>query len=631
VARSDPAPRDRDRASAGRDYRRDYDADRRDHGSDQQHSTGYLPRERRSDEAEYSRARRNGRPDRRSRDQDTGPHAYPRRGEPDAAPYDDRSYGRRRRPDSYDDRERSDRRTRGLPGRSAASPRHAGPEVRESDADSGRHAVPRRRRGRRNTDRDGADFDVRDYDARERNGRDVDPRDFEGRDVEGGDVNVPRFGFHDRRAPGRDVVDHRTPGYDGSDHDAPTRYSPADFAVPSRGAPGRTARDLGAGDRALDSSAPNSSAPNPGALNAGTAAYATRSRGIPSRSAGNSGGFPAVEQDRGRRQSGGRRTSPRTAVPEQRVAELTSRRAASTRRREQPSGEFPTAYGPAAQVRDAVLRTTDLVKVYGRAPRSVVALDGVTMDVQRGRFTAIMGASGSGKSTLLHCLAGLDSPTHGQVLLGTTDLTRVPERKLTRLRRDRIGFVFQSYDLLPQLTARQNIVLPIEVAGGRLDQLWLDTVIEALELGDLLRQLPAQLSGGEQQRVAVARAVLSRPDVVLADEPTGALDAGTTREMVGFLRASVDHLGQTVVMVTHDPLAAQHTDRALMLHEGRLAGEVAQPSPHAVLDALSALADTAGPATGTDRRGGPPSTRGRPARRAGFRWPALRRRAARHA
>ena len=232
----------------------------------------------------------------------------------------------------------------------------------------------------------------------------------------------------------------------------------------------------------------------------------------------------------------------------------------------------------------------------------MTALDGVTLDVARGRFTAIMGASGSGKSTLLHCLAGLDKPTRGKVLLGTTDLTRVSERKLTRLRRDRIGFVFQSYDLLPQLTVRQNILLPIEVAGAKVDPPWLDTVLEALELGDLLRQLPSQLSGGEQQRVAVARAVLPRPDVVLADEPTGALDAGTTREMVGFLRASVDHLGQTVVMVTHDPLAAQHTDRAVILHEGRLVGEVAQPTAHGVLDALAALADTAGPAE-ADRRG----------------------------
>ena len=246
---------------------------------------------------------------------------------------------------------------------------------------------------------------------------------------------------------------------------------------------------------------------------------------------------------------------------------------------------------PPAPIRDAVLSTVDLVKVYGQGPRPVLALDQVTMDVERRRFTAIMGASGSGKSTLLHCLAGLDSPTRGKVLLGATELSAVGERKLTKLRRDRIGFVFQAYDLLPQLTARQNIVLPVEVAGGKLDGKWLDTVVEALELGDLLRHLPAQLSGGEQQRVAVARAVLTRPDVVLADEPTGALDAGTAREMIGFLRASVDHLGQTVVMVTHDPLAAQHTDRALILHEGRLAGEVSSPSAHGVLDALAALAE----------------------------------------
>jgi putative ABC transport system ATP-binding protein len=330
----------------------------------------------------------------------------------------------------------------------------------------------------------------------------------------------------------------------------------------------------------------------------------------------------------------GRTTGGRAAIPEQRAAEPPARRPTTTGRREPAiPADATTVFGPAVQattqVQDAALRTTDLTKVHGQGARSVVALDGVTMGVERGRFTAIMGASGSGKSTLLHCLAGLDKPTKGQVLLGTTDLTRVPERKLTRLRRDRIGFVFQSYDLLPQLTVRQNIVLPLEVAGAKLDQPWFDTVLEALELGGLLRQLPSQLSGGEQQRVAVARAVLTRPDVVLADEPTGALDAGTTREMVGFLRASVDHLGQTVVMVTHDPLAAQHTDRALMLHEGYLVGEVSQPSPHAVLDALAALADAPAGTAAEDRRPAPPTRRSD--RRSKSRWPSLRRRATRQA
>jgi putative ABC transport system ATP-binding protein len=285
---------------------------------------------------------------------------------------------------------------------------------------------------------------------------------------------------------------------------------------------------------------------------------------------------------------------------------------------------------PPPTISDAVLQTTDLVKVHGQGSRAVTALGGITMDLERGRFTAIMGPSGSGKSTLLHCLAGLDSPTSGQVMLGPTDLTRMSERKLTRLRRDRIGFVFQSYDLLPQLTVRQNIVLPVEVAGGKLDRAWLDTVLEALDLGSVLRQLPAQLSGGQQQRVAVARAVLARPDVVLADEPTGALDAGTTREMLGFLRASVDHLGQTVVMVTHDPLAAQHTDRAVMLHDGRLAGEMQSPTAHGVLDALAAL-DT-GPERADperDRRGTPADSEAAP--RGLSRWIKPSRRRARRA
>ena len=322
-------------------------------------------------------------------------------------------------------------------------------------------------------------------------------------------------------------------------------------------------------------------------------------------------------------------------VPEQRdqgwrQGEPVSRRTSATStasRRGQAGDGALTRYASVEPIRDAALSTSELVKVHGQAPRSVTALDGITLDVERGRFTTIMGASGSGKSTLLHCLAGLDKPTRGKVLLGTTDLTRVSERTLTKLRRDRIGFVFQSYDLLPQLTVRQNILLPIEVAGAKLDEPWLDTVLDALELGGLLRQLPSQLSGGEQQRVAVARAVLSRPDVVLADEPTGALDAGTTREMVGFLRASVDHLGQTVVMVTHDPLAAQHADRAVILHEGRLMGEVAQPTAHGVLDALAALADTDVPADGA-RPGATPSRRSE--RKANSRWPSLRRRAARH-
>jgi len=237
---------------------------------------------------------------------------------------------------------------------------------------------------------------------------------------------------------------------------------------------------------------------------------------------------------------------------------------------------------------DAV-QAIGLTKVYRRGRQEMHALDGVTVSIQRGRFTAIMGPSGSGKSTLLHCLAGLDTPTSGQVLLGATDLTRLSEGRLTRLRRDRVGVIFQSYNLLPQLTVRQNIMLPVEVAGRQVDHTWFDTVLGVLDLGDLLRQRPEQLSGGQQQRVAVARALLPRPDVVFADEPTGALDGPTAREMLRFLRASVEHLGQTVVMVTHDPLAAEHTDRVLLLNEGRVVGQILDPTAHLVLDVLADL------------------------------------------
>nr|WP_253668342.1 ABC transporter ATP-binding protein [Streptoalloteichus tenebrarius] len=234
-------------------------------------------------------------------------------------------------------------------------------------------------------------------------------------------------------------------------------------------------------------------------------------------------------------------------------------------------------------------RTVELRKVYGRGEAAVHALAGVTLDIHAGRFTAIMGPSGSGKSTLMHCLAGLDAATSGRVLLGDTDLTALGDRQLTTVRRDRVGFVFQAFNLLPQLTALENILLPLELAGRRPDQPWLDQIVDVLGLGQRLRHRPSELSGGQQQRVAVARALVTRPDVVFADEPTGNLDSRSGNELLGFLRRSVHDYGQTIVMVTHDPVAASYADRVVLLADGALAGEIFRPTPDAVLDALRRL------------------------------------------
>jgi putative ABC transport system ATP-binding protein len=243
-----------------------------------------------------------------------------------------------------------------------------------------------------------------------------------------------------------------------------------------------------------------------------------------------------------------------------------------------------TAAPPAVSARD-------LTKVYGAGPAAVTALDGVSVAFGAGRFTAIMGPSGSGKSTLMHCLAGLDSPTSGQVLLGDTDLTGLRDRELTKIRRDRIGFVFQSFNLLPMLTANDNLLLPLELGGRSADPDWLRLLIDVLGIGDRLTHRPAELSGGQQQRVAVARALAGRPDVVFADEPTGNLDSRSGAEVLGFLRRSVREFGQTVVMVTHDPLAASYADRVVLLEDGRLAGELDQPTPETVINALHGLGE----------------------------------------
>ena len=234
----------------------------------------------------------------------------------------------------------------------------------------------------------------------------------------------------------------------------------------------------------------------------------------------------------------------------------------------------------------AALEATDLVKMYGSGDTAVYALDGVSAAFTAGEFTAIMGPSGSGKSTLMHCLAGLDTPTSGSVRIGDTEISGLSDRALTVLRRRRVGFVFQSFNLLPTLTAEQNIRLPLELAGRKPDPAWWDRVITALELADRLRHRPSQMSGGQQQRVACARALITRPDVIFADEPTGNLDSRSGAEVLGFLRASVRELGQTVVMVTHDPVAASYAGRVLFLADGRVSGEMLAPTPESVLDYL---------------------------------------------
>jgi putative ABC transport system ATP-binding protein len=232
------------------------------------------------------------------------------------------------------------------------------------------------------------------------------------------------------------------------------------------------------------------------------------------------------------------------------------------------------------------LHSADLVKVYGSGETAVRALDGVTATFGQAQFTAIMGPSGSGKSTLMHCLAGLDTATSGSVRIGDTELSGLSDRQLTLLRRTKVGFVFQSFNLLPTLTAAQNIRLPLDLAGRKPDQRWWDEIIGTLKLADRLDHRPSQLSGGQQQRVACARALITRPDVVFADEPTGNLDSGSSAEVLSFLRTSVRELGQTVIMVTHDPVAASYADRVIFLADGRLHSELLAPTPQSVLDHL---------------------------------------------
>ncbi|MFF2832706.1 ABC transporter ATP-binding protein [Cellulosimicrobium cellulans] len=243
----------------------------------------------------------------------------------------------------------------------------------------------------------------------------------------------------------------------------------------------------------------------------------------------------------------------------------------------------PAPAGPPA------VRARSLRKTYGTGEAAVHALDGVDVDFERGHFTAIMGPSGSGKSTLMHLLAGLDTATSGHAFIGDTEVTGLNDNALTQLRRDRVGFVFQSFNLLPMFTAEQNITLPVELASGKVDRAWFDTLVRTLGLEARLSHRPSELSGGQQQRVAIARALIAGPEVVFADEPTGNLDSRSGAEVLSFLRRSVRELGRTIIMVTHDPTAAAYADRVVLIADGRIAGDISDPTPESVLAGLDAL------------------------------------------
>ena len=238
---------------------------------------------------------------------------------------------------------------------------------------------------------------------------------------------------------------------------------------------------------------------------------------------------------------------------------------------------------------NSAARAVQAVKTYGMGETAVRALDGVDVEFEQGQFTAIMGPSGSGKSTLLHCLAGLDSLTSGQVFLGETDLGKLNDRALTVLRRERMGFVFQAFNLVPTLNAAENISLPMTIAGKEAERDWFESVVDVLGLADRLSHRPSELSGGQQQRVAVARALVSRPEIVFADEPSGNLDSKSGTQLLTFLRRAVDDYGQTVVMVTHDATAASFSDRVVFLGDGSIVGELSSPTAEAILDRIKQL------------------------------------------
>ena len=232
-------------------------------------------------------------------------------------------------------------------------------------------------------------------------------------------------------------------------------------------------------------------------------------------------------------------------------------------------------------------RAENLVKRYGSGDTVVNALDGVSVTLERGEFTAIMGPSGSGKSTLMHCMAGLDGVTEGATFIGDTNLANLPDRRITALRRDRLGFVFQSFNLVPTLTAAENITLPVDIAGGTVDSAWFDEVTTRLGLAERLDHRPTELSGGQQQRVAVARALIGRPEIIFGDEPTGNLDSNSSSEVMDILRAAVDDLDQTVVIVTHDAKAASYADRVIFLADGKIVNEIKDPTAESILTVMA--------------------------------------------
>ena len=248
-----------------------------------------------------------------------------------------------------------------------------------------------------------------------------------------------------------------------------------------------------------------------------------------------------------------------------------------------------TASTTTTTITRSAARAANVSKSYGDGDAAVHALDDVSVSLAAGEFTAIMGPSGSGKSTLLHVLAGLDRPTSGEIYVGDTEITSLKDKALTLLRRDQIGFIFQSFNLLPTLTAAENIVLPIKIAGRKPDAFWVQSIVETVGLSERLSHRPSQLSGGQQQRVAAARALASRPQIVFADEPTGALDSRSGAELLGFLRTAVKELGQTVVMVTHDASAAAYADRVLFLADGKIVDEMREPTADSVLDYMKHL------------------------------------------